>query len=238
MKLQIFHTVNAGLYLWNGKSGILVDALHDGTAHGFSATPEQYIHMMERRESFFSQYNDLLFTHGHPDHFDKGLTEKFLSLNPNSLIYGPGIQESNAEKISIEYNVDLITMKDYQIYSFLTVHDGKMFADYPHRSYLIQSEADRIWISGDAIFDQELAKKVRRICGAGEICGAFVNVYQIENMKGIHFLETLKPQNIYLYHLPFEEDDIYHYHRMAKTVIKRRNHAGYGIKVLEREHFV
>lgn len=47
MRLQIYHTVNSGLYLWNGKSGLLIDALHGGKGTGFSDTPDRYIQMMK-----------------------------------------------------------------------------------------------------------------------------------------------------------------------------------------------
>ena len=55
MKLQIFHTVNAGLYFWNGNSGLLIDGLHTGKGAGFSNTADRYIRMMEKGESFFGK---------------------------------------------------------------------------------------------------------------------------------------------------------------------------------------
>ena len=36
MELQIYHSVNEGLYLWNGTSGLLIDGLHRGREIGFS----------------------------------------------------------------------------------------------------------------------------------------------------------------------------------------------------------
>ena len=63
MELQIYHSVNEGLYLWNGTSGLLIDGLHRGREIGFSDTSEQYICMMRQGRSFFAKPNDLLFTH-------------------------------------------------------------------------------------------------------------------------------------------------------------------------------
>ena len=73
MELQIYHSVNEGLYLWNGTSGLLIDGLHRGREIGFSDTSEQYICMMRQGRSFFAKPNDLLFTHIHEDHYDQAL---------------------------------------------------------------------------------------------------------------------------------------------------------------------
>lgn len=238
MKLQIFHTVNAGLYFWNGKSGLLIDGLHTGKEAGFSNTAERYIQMMERREGFFGQTNDLLFTHTHRDHYNKGLTDRFLERNPGSFIFGPGLDRDGVQSVLLEKGVRKIRIRDYIINAFVTEHDGKAYTDVPHYSYLIQSGEQRVWVSGDAVLTPLLADKVRNLCGSARCCAAFVMVYQPGSRLGRGFLRELQPESIYLYHMPYREDDGFHYYRIAEDVMKRCGREGIRIKRLHTDSFI
>ena len=80
MKLQIYHGVNAELYIWNGKTGILVDFLHTKSPRGISDMPKRYIAMMEAGKYFFGQTSDVLLTHGHPDHYNEELVKRCMEL--------------------------------------------------------------------------------------------------------------------------------------------------------------
>ncbi|MCI8940937.1 MAG: hypothetical protein HFH12_13270 [Dorea sp.] len=238
MKLQIYHTVNAGLYLWNGKTGLLIDGLHTGKEAGFSDTPERYIRMMEERKGFFGQTNDLLFTHTHRDHYNKGLTEKFLEKNPDSFIYGPGLDRNRVQSVLLEKGVFEARLRDYIIYAFETRHDGKDYAWVPHYSYLIQAGEKRLWISGDAALTPFLAEQVKALCGGAGCYAAFVMVYQPGSRSGRKFLQSLLPENIYLYHLPYREEDGFHYYRMAETVTDKCRKEGIRIKRLRKDSFI
>lgn len=237
VKLQIFHTVNAGLYLWNGNSGLMIDGLHTGKGAGFSNTADRYIRMMEKGESFFGKTNDMLFTHTHRDHYDKALTDRFMCKYPNSLIYGPGLDRSGVQSVLLEKGVRKFQMRNYIIYAFETEHDGKAYAETPHYSYLVQSGEQQVWISGDALLTGSLADKVKRLCGE-EYYAAFVMVYQPGSRSGRKFLKRLLPKRIYLYHLPYREDDSFHYYRMAEDVTVRCEKEGIVIKKLHTDSFI
>lgn len=238
MKLQIYHTVNAGLYIWNGKSGLLVDALHGGKNLGFSDTPDRYVQMMERKESFFGQQNDLLFTHTHEDHYDPKLAERFLEMNPDSFIYGPGLDRSNVQPVVLETGSGLIQIRDYTIYTFKTEHDGKPYAGCPHCSYLVQFGGQCLWISGDAVLEASLADQVKAVCGGRQVDAAFVMVYQIGSKAGKEFLEKLSPNTSYLYHLPYKEDDVHNYYRLAQAVTERRSREGVHVTIPFPDSFI
>lgn len=238
MKLQIYHTVNAGIYLWNGKSGLLIDALHRGGRMGFSDTSGRYIRMMQQREQFFGQVNDLLFTHLHADHYDEELVDQFFALNLGSLIYGPGLDRGKAQSVLLERDVRRIQIRDYIIYAFETVHDGKAYAEEPHCSYLIHSGNQSLWVSGDAVLNGALADKVKHVFPDGRICAAFVMVYQIGSRGGREFLRKLSPDNICLYHLPYREDDIFHYYSMAEDVEADCRKEGIVIRRLCPDSFI
>lgn len=71
MRMSIFYSVNSGVYLWDGKSGVLVDGLHHGPEVGFSETPPILCKQLLRQEGLFAHLDGLLFTHLHPDHYDR-----------------------------------------------------------------------------------------------------------------------------------------------------------------------
>lgn len=238
MKLRIFHTVNAGLYLWNGKSGLLVDVLHGGKEIGFSNMPEGYLDMMEKRLGFWGQRNDLLFTHAHPDHYDPELVQRFFQLYPDRFIYGPGMERSNVDLVEEAGQYEAFWIRDYRICAFATRHDGEAYAGVPHRSFLIQSGKQRIWISGDALLEPELAEPVNRIVGKEKIDAAFVMMYQIGNRQGKEFLRKLAPEQRFLYHLPYREDDRFHCHRMAEGLAGRCAREGMPVILLRPDSFV
>ena len=238
MKLQIYHTVNAGLYLWNGRSGLLIDALHGGKRVGFSDTPQKYIGMMRRKEQFFRQDNDLLFTHTHEDHYDGELVQEFLVRNPDSLIYAPGLDRSKVQSVLLEKNIRRIRMRDYIIYAFSTEHDGKKFAGEPHNSYLVCSGEQSLWVGGDAVLYPEFFDQVKGVFPDGRICAAFVMVYQLGGRHGREFLRRLSPERLYLYHLPYPEDDVFLYCRMAEDMMARCGQEGLPVRKLSADTFL
>lgn len=238
MKLQIFHTVNEGLYLWNGKSGLLIDALHGGVSEGFSNMPEKYKRLMTEKKSIFRKTNDVLFTHLHDDHYDAELVGIFAGLNPDSYFYGPGLEKNNTSVVQSNNGLDFMKMRDYNIIAFHTKHDGKPYVGYPHRSYIVEWEDERIWVSGDALFSDELAEDVLDTCGGKRIDRAFVNVYQIGSRNNLSFLQKIHPKEIYLYHLPYPEDDKARYYHLAKGCISKCARMGIEVKQLQQDSFM
>ena len=80
------------------------------------------------------------------------------------------------------------------------------FAYVPHRSYLLQTQEgdESFFVSGDAVFDPQMAESVRAEC-AGKVA-VFVTAYQLIEKPSREFLEALSPDRIILIHQPREED--------------------------------
>lgn len=78
---QITLSVNAGVALHLGAMRVWSDALHDRRVVGFSTvTPERW-NILQAHPDFASP--DLLFfTHCHPDHYSRALTEQVIAQNP------------------------------------------------------------------------------------------------------------------------------------------------------------
>lgn len=239
MQLRIYHTVNEGLYLWNGKSGLLIDALHRGKRLGFSDTPERYIWMMRHEKNFFTKPNDLLFTHLHEDHFDPELVDDFLERYPDRIVYAPGLDRNNVQPVVLEHGIARLQIEEYEIYAFSTEHDGQAYVDCPHCSYLIRCGDECIWISGDAKLDVSLAGKIQRYASCQNcISDAFVMIYQISSRSGRDFLKALAPERIWLYHLPYETDDIYHYHAAAKQKCRQCEQEGLAVRIALPDSYI
>ncbi len=238
MELQIYHSVNEGLYLWNGTSGLLIDGLHRGKDTGFSNTPERYIRMMRQEKSFFAKPNDLLFTHTHEDHYDRALVDEFMQKYPKRIVYAPGLDRNNIQPVVLEQGIARMQMEDYEVYAFTTVHDGKIYEDEPHCSYLVHWHECWIWISGDAVLAPELVDRIRIYAGKNRIGKAFVMVYQISSESGKAFLKKLAPEQIRLYHLPYPEDDRYHFRNLAEQKCRQCEAEGLPVEMIASDSFI
>ena len=85
---QITLSVNAGVALHLGAMRVWSDALHDRRVVGFSTvTPERW-NILQAHPDFASP--DLLFfTHCHPDHYSRALTEQVIAQNPQVALVLP-----------------------------------------------------------------------------------------------------------------------------------------------------
>ena len=221
MSLKIFHTVNAGLYFHNIENGLLVDGLHLGDG-GFSVTPKALTDQILSHTGIFSKKIDLAFTHLHGDHYDPRLVRRFFDRNPDSSIYAPDLSVACDSTRNLASGIDRLHFGSFSLTTFPTIHDGALFADQPHRSFCLQTEGRQYVICGDAILHSSLAKQMLAFC-SDKTVAVFLNVYQLASDSGLAFLKLMKPEHIFLYHLPFPDEDPYNYRTMAKSTIARQS---------------
>lgn len=220
MSLGIFHSVNAGLYLWDGESGLLIDGIHDGREDGFSPMPAALAEQLRTRTGLFAHLNGVIFTHWHLDHFHpQGLVALQRFPQP-PVIYGPGRCGPSVPVRANRRGQYRLRIGEIDIMAQDVLHDGKPFYNHPHQSLLIRMGGENIFVAGDALLKGVSADDFRPD-GDGRISAGFFNLYQIASLEGQAFIRALKPERVFLYHLPFTEDDRYHYCDMARQVIKR-----------------
>ena len=219
MSVSIFHTVNAGLYFYNNESGLLIDGLHQGDG-GFSVTPTTLTNQVLSHAGIFSRKIDLAFTHLHGDHYDPHLVHLFFDHNPDSSIYAPNLSMSCSSARSLANGIERLYFGEFLLTTFSTIHDGVPFANQPHRSFCLQTEGQQYNICGAAILNSSLAKQMLAFC-SDKTDAVFVNVYQLASEGGLAFLNTMAPERIFLYHLPFPDKDPYGYRKMAHSVVSR-----------------
>lgn len=221
MSLRIFHTVNSGLLLFRGECGLAVDAIH-GAHKGFSAMPEAAKQDMLHCAGVFSGIRGALFTHAHSDHYDRSLFDAFLERNGPMPFYGPGISDSSVQSSGMDGGLQRIDMQGITIFAKDTPHDGRGFEQIPHQSYWVSigEEGEWIFIAGDGQLCGEDADGFCRMTD-GTVSAAFCNPFQILSSDGQQFLRRMAPQQIYLYHIPLEEDDCYCCHNLAAQILRK-----------------
>lgn len=101
-----------------------------------------------------------------------------------------------------------------------TPHDGEKYQGTPHQSLLLQSGRESVFLAGDAILEECQAAVVKEFL-TSPLTAVFVNVYQVYSRSGRAFLRSLRPQRIFLYHLPLENDDKNGYHSLAENAVEQ-----------------
>ena len=125
MNTCIFHSVNSGVYFWDGMAGLLVDGIHTGREKGFSPMPEFLALQLSRRVGLFAHTDGVLFTHQHPDHFQRQGLCRLLSSGTSPSVYGPALPETRASIRAIRPGMCRVQMAGAYILACDTLHDGK-----------------------------------------------------------------------------------------------------------------
>lgn len=218
MRTQIFHSVNSGLFFWDGRDGLLVDGIHQGGQGGFSAMPDILSTQLRRGSGLFAHLTGVLFTHLHSDHFDAGGLGTLLQARPQLPVYGPGLSGPVLMR-PIRPGLCSVRMGGSYILAKDTLHDGGPYRDTPHQSYLLRMGGESLFIAGDAALRSADAADFSSFYGAPVTAG-FFNLYQLASPEAQAFIRTLAPGRVFLYHLPFQKDDRYHYHQLAQQVLR------------------
>lgn len=220
MTTEIFHSVNAGLYFWNGGKGVLVDGIHRGIEEGLSLMPEFLVGQLHQRAGLFAHLDLLLFTHLHPDHYDPQLTAQLRRNQPQLPVLGPELQQGDVLVRPIRAGLRQARARGICLLAEDTEHDGAAFQGTPHQSYLLDLNGEIFFIAGDAALCPSDAEDLRDFYGR-PVAGAFFNLYQLASPGGQDFIRRLAPERVFLYHLPFPQDDSCHYRQLARQAVKR-----------------
>lgn len=216
--IHIFFTVNSGLYLKYRDFSCLIDGLHAGKTEGFSDFPDSLSRELHSGTGIFAGLNTLLFTHLHPDHFDNHLLELGRTLPSRPGIFCPDAALCTLPYSQISNGIYQTELdKEVVFYSVKTRHDGEKYRNVEHVSYLLRIAGETFFIAGDAEFAEADAQIFLEI--SQQISAAFVNIYHISSPKRRRFLKILSPESIFLFHLPFPEDDINGIYPIAQRLL-------------------
>ncbi|KAF5077729.1 hypothetical protein DSECCO2_147640 [anaerobic digester metagenome] len=219
MKTAIFHSVNAALYLFSEKVTLKIDAIHLGKNEGFSIMPPQLERQLKCHTGLFAYTDGYLFTHLHEDHYYKDGLLTALNVPNRPVVYGPGLSQSTALAKRDYTGLKCFTIGNTEVVAIETEHIGNNYSETPHESFFIKFEEETVFIAGDGYIDEKLIIKSAKY-SISSINIAFFNPYQLVQPGCQDFIRKMSPGRVYLYHLPFPQDDVYNYWTIAKRIIK------------------
>lgn len=204
-------TANAGVALCMGQTRVWVDALHTHKVPGFSTvTPALWEAMAARPE--FADPSLLIYTHRHPDHFSRRLTQEVLNRAPGAKVILP--EQVFPGQLLLTKDREQLELGGLTVYFARLPHEGAQYADVPHYGCIIEQGGFRCLIPGDCALEApELAAFAAE---HGPLDLALLDFPWAALPKGRRFVEQfLRPRSLLIYHLPFAADDVNGYRRAA-----------------------
>ena len=200
MKLTL--SANAGLAIETGGKRIWVDALHTRKQPGFSCVDENLQKQMLSHPDF-RKPDIICYTHCHPDHYSRSLTETACRIWPKAVLLVP------------EEDMQPVSLGDLRITFFRLPHEGAQYADTLHYGIRIDHAGESILLTGDGAV------------GCEEMNGMAPNVIVVDFPwislpKGRRvLLEKIRPGKIAVCHIPFAQDDVNGYREAAANAARQ-----------------
>ncbi|MDD2458528.1 MAG: MBL fold metallo-hydrolase [Eubacteriales bacterium] len=218
--IQITLLANEGIIVTNGRTKFLIDGLHENNGEFFSGLSRLVRQdLLAGEKPLFQSIDYLLFSHCHYDHFSATLTQQYLENHQIKGLFLPdqstkefsALRETAHSRADQTWLVDLPLgqkqtfqlEKDISVTVFRSVHAGHQFIDVEHYCYLLDLAGYKLFIIADSHDDAAYFAKML----AGEtIDVALVNPMFINRYAGRAVIgQALKPQQIIVYHIPFED---------------------------------
>lgn len=220
--LTVTLLANAGVLIDTGGLRLLADGLYSDTGHTFSTIPDDMQARLTAGKGEFANIRYLLFTHLHPDHFDRHNISEFTEKNGVLGVFFPSedspgfemkefIAEQNdneAHPAPLTLNkgeaLRIITGDDIEVTAFCTGHIGIQYSDAPNICYLLKADGKTLLITGDA--DNDIMG-FAPAAACGSLDAIALNPLFMQSKRGAELLRTLQVKQVILYHIPFEGQD-------------------------------
>ena len=187
--MKITLICNCGLAFRSQGKTLLIDALTQELAPYYRAPDEVRSAIIEDLGDYQHSCG-LLFTHLHPDHFDKAAAEQFAAAHKAACIYIPNRRENAPELLSIgPFTVELHRVRHTSVPGY-----GKSTVDV----MIVTCEGKRVYIASDAAPEASLHAGV---LGGRKMDAAFWNAEVLLYKPEREMLAQSAAQN-YIYHLP------------------------------------
>ena len=199
-------SANAGVVLALDGYRLWVDALHKTKVPGFSTLSPADLQTLWGHPAFAAP-DALLFTHCHPDHYDKDLTAQAITRYPQA---APLLPEPEFPGVlPLHGPRDVRTLPGLRLEFARLTHEGPQFAAVPHYGCLVEQNGFRVLITGDcAVAGADLADWI----GGRSIDLALLDFPWVTLRRGREFINAyIRPRHLVVNHLPFREDEVYNY---------------------------
>ena len=218
---SVFYLANAGIYLTDRKTGILVDGLFE-RYDGFDTLPVSIETAIMEKQPPFEQLTTLLFTHTHVDHYSAGRVSAYLERYPETECILPAPADSGCHTVSIHSGSEHYVYSTHtgfskavveQLHSKHLMDKGKIV---PHTALFLNYAGQCFFFSGDSdpvYLNRYIPQEILSAC-CGKTTMAFVNPFFFPLAPGRRFLENLNPKQIFVYHMPLQVPDPLRYHEI------------------------
>ena len=149
--MKITLICNCGLVFSSGETCLLIDALTQELAPFYRA-PESVRQEIVTGTGAYEKTCGLLFTHLHPDHYDKEAAQAFAQHHPDATLYIPNRRELPPERLSIgSFTVELHRVRHTQVAGY-----GKSTVD----AMIISAEGKSVYVASDSAPEVSLHESV------------------------------------------------------------------------------
>ena len=192
--MKITLICNCGLVFSSGEELLLIDALTQELAPFYRA-PEPMRQEIIAGTGEYRKTCGLLFTHLHPDHFDKEAAQAFAKYHPDATLYIPNRRELPPERFSIgSFNVELHRVRHTQVAGY-----GKSTVDV----MIVSAEGKSVYVASDAAPEVSLHESVLH---GRRMDAAFWNGEMLLYKPEREALCRFAAQN-FIYHIPGDPQD-------------------------------
>lgn len=221
---------NAGLLIQGKNHGFLIDGIHHDKNQPFSVVQKEKLNQMINGSGQYKDVEYILYTHCHSDHFSEKYTKAYLGNNhvkalfiPKTYLDGHGdfkedSSNQNTQLVNLQGGLgELITYEsqdEINIMAFKSFHLGEEYKEEDHYCFLLNIGHKNILITSDADYD---ALTFMSALEDIKIHVMVVNPLFYNHKAGREIIYNLiRPKEIIIYHIPFEEDDRYKLRRLTK----------------------
>lgn len=224
----IAFSANAGVCLSAPDVRVWIDALHREKQEEFSpVSPEIWAYM--KKSPDFADPDVLCFTHCHNDHYSYGMTREARAIWPEAKVILPEFDFD--DQILLTGEEVRWQCRDMSFRFVRTTHSGADSGKMPHYSILMDDGGTRIFFSGDITTP---TPELEALLQGEPPDIALMPFTWATLIRGREFLaEVIRPRHLVLLHVPFEEDDVFHY-RAAITKSLPKLEAIPDVRVLMR----
>lgn len=251
MEVRITFLATAGVVLEYGGTRIMVDGLIDGNGHPFSTVPQPLKDDLLFGFEPLGTIDYLLFTHLHPDHFDSEQAITYLKNNTVKSVLLP-VEESK-EKLRqkgarlqhwmqahhVPFMLPELPVGNHGRYAldggisvtaFNTGHMGEHYASVSNYCLLLHLGGKTLLFTGDADFHED---GFALALSGQQVDAVFINPLFYQSPAGRDILDRIiRPRQVVLYHIPFQEDDTLMLRPMVRWQTKRYANDRYTVIAL------
>ena len=195
-------SVNAGVSITLGGLRIWIDALHRTRTEEYSSlTPELWRRMQQHPA--FAAPDYIIYTHRHPDHYSRTLTQEARQLWPQSKVILPEAEFD--DQLLLSGGSVRFEERGVGFHFIRLPHQGEQYASVPHYGVILSKGDFRILVAGDCrVCSTELARRLENV----HVSLAILDFPWLTTRGGRKFITAhIAPEHLFICHLPFAEDD-------------------------------